>query len=346
MTKSDVVPLVLLLSIYKGVSGFSYLSKDGVEITYSTTFKRECRGDMDILITFESISLAECVMACGMRQHCKALNYIKVFNKCNLYFSDETESDRVKRSCVEIKAADINVIKKPCPECDADETCIPANKRCETTECVNFDRLDNGFVNGNLWGVNDNVQYVCNDGKTTVHGIKCLPDGLWNISSDICTPTVTNVALGKPTNMSSYEFDFDGWKGVDGDTNQRWSGNSCFHTDSDHKSWWRVDLGKVFRIVRVVLYNRVDCCASRASNLDLLFGTTEDNMDIVRQVDGQIGDTHTFNFTESEEARFVQVMLRYSGNLHLCEVQVFGFVTFGEGKFYHDEPFGDLSKIA
>jgi hypothetical protein len=76
----------------------------------------------------------------------------------------------------------------------------------------------------------------------------------------IILATVTNVALGKPTNMSSYEFDFDGWKGVDGDTNQFWDGNSCFHTDSDHKSWWRVDLGKIFRIVRVVLYNRVDSC--------------------------------------------------------------------------------------
>jgi hypothetical protein len=58
-----------------------------------------------------------------------------------------------------------------------------------------------------------------------------------------------------------------------------------------------------------------------------MFGTTEDNMNIVSQVNGQIEDIHTFNFTESKEARYVQVMLRRQNSLHLCEVQVFGFAS-------------------
>ncbi|XP_060573784.1 uncharacterized protein LOC132731594, partial [Ruditapes philippinarum] len=239
---------------------------------------------MDIIVTLESIALPECVMECGMRPDCKALSYMKIFKKCNLYSSDRHESDRIKGSCVEILAADINLKRKPCPECTSGETCNPAKGKCETTECP-IKELEYGIVSGNIRKVGYHVQYTCNKGNTIINEIECLSNGFWDITAGKCSTDVRNVAIRKTTHMSSVYYDSDdtdgdGSKGVDGE---------------------------------------------RASDLDLMFGTTENNMYIVRQVDGQIEDIHTFNFPESKEARYVQVMLRRKQYLHLCEVQVFGF---------------------
>jgi hypothetical protein len=72
---------------------------------------------------------------------------------------------------------------------------------------------------------------------------------------------VTNVAIGRRTYMSSVYQGYNGSMGVDGNSNQLWSGRSCFHTKNDLHSWWRVDLGKIYRCFRVVLYNRLDDCS-------------------------------------------------------------------------------------
>ncbi|XP_060603804.1 uncharacterized protein LOC132756691 [Ruditapes philippinarum] len=325
----NVNHILLFLFCSETVFCFTYLSKDGVEIQYTVKFKRECRGEMDIIVTLESIALPECVLECGMRPDCKALSYMKIFKKCNIYSSDGHESDRNKGSCVEILAADINVKRKPCPECTSGKTCNPAKGYCETTECP-VEEFEYGIVSGNIRKVGYHVQYTCNDGNTIINKIECLSNGLWNITAGKCSTDVINVAIGKPTSMSSVYYNndgnnYDGSKGVDGNLNQSWSVRSCFHTNDDLHSWWRVDLGQMYRCFRVVLYNRLDCCKERASDLDLMFGTTENNMYIVRQVDGQIEDIHTFNFPEGKGARYVQVMLRRQNSLHLCEVQVFGF---------------------
>ena len=71
-----------------------------------------------------------------------------------------------------------------------------------------------------------------------------------------------NVALGKSTQMSTVYLEGGGEYGVDGNTNQRWTGLSCFHTadEGETNPWWRVDLGNNYHVYRVVLYNRIDCC--------------------------------------------------------------------------------------
>ncbi|XP_060582674.1 uncharacterized protein LOC132739042 [Ruditapes philippinarum] len=322
----NVNHILLFLFCSQTVFGFTYLSKDGVELQYSTKFKRECRGEMDIIVTLESIALPECVMECGMRPDCEALSYMKFFKKCNLYSSDGHESDRIKGSCVEIRVADIIVKRKPCPECTSGQRCNPEKGKCETTECPVKD-LEYGIVSGIIRKVGNRMQLTCNDGNTIIDEIECLYDGIWNITDNQCSTDVTNVAIGRRTYMSSVYQGYNGSMGVDGNSNQLWSGRSCFHTKNDVHSWWRIDLGKIYRCFRVVLYNRLDDCKERASDLDLMFGTTENNMYIVRQVDGQIEDIHTFNFPESKEARYVQVMLRRQNPLHLCEVQVFGFAS-------------------
>ncbi|XP_053387122.1 uncharacterized protein LOC123541821 [Mercenaria mercenaria] len=191
----------------------------------------------------------------------------------------------------------------------------------------------NGKIVGNMNGVGDLIQYKCDFGyevpRESEYAV-CQPDGKWSVIVDECTKK-TNVALGKQTVMSSVHDDHDGAKGVDGNTNQYFGKDSCFHTELQTDPWWRVDLGDIYDIFHVTLFNRIgdECegveCNRRASDLRLSMGMTLESLYIVGTVPDQIEDIHTFHFLEGQQARYVKVTLEGEKNLHLCEVQVFGF---------------------
>lgn len=62
-------------------------------------------------------------------------------------------------------------------------------------------------------------------------------------------------------------------RGIDGNTNGQWAGNSVTHTDpADTTSWWQVDLGTARDISTITLHNRTDCCGTRLSNYSVLAG--------------------------------------------------------------------------
>ena len=70
---------------------------------------------------------------------------------------------------------------------------------------------------------------------------------------------VINLALGKPTKMSSVYRGAASWKGVDGkrepnkfDTHP--TKHTCIATANDKQPWWQVDLEAVYIIREVVIY--------------------------------------------------------------------------------------------
>jgi len=112
--------------------------------------------------------------------------------------------------------------------------------------------------------------------------------------------------------------------GCDGIKNGEWG----FHTGSESKPWWQVDLGEPHNIARVVIWNRCDA-AERAKNLKLLLS---DDGKKWRAVYSHNGKTF-FGFTnnkpleiklKNDSARFVRVQLPGTDYLHLDEVEVFG----------------------
>ena len=69
---------------------------------------------------------------------------------------------------------------------------------------------------------------------------------------------VINLALGKPTNMSSVSQGADGGKGVDGKREPSLlvkdpTKHTCAATLYDKKAWWQVDLEAVY-VIREVVY--------------------------------------------------------------------------------------------
>ena len=71
------------------------------------------------------------------------------------------------------------------------------------------------------------------------------------------TDLTGNLAVGKPTTMSSlYESGYSS-HAVDGTRDGIWEHDTCFHTFDENGAWWQVDLQSVYLIREVVLTNRV-----------------------------------------------------------------------------------------
>ncbi len=114
--------------------------------------------------------------------------------------------------------------------------------------------------------------------------------------------------------------------GVDGVKN----GTFGFHTSSDPKPWWQVDLGQPVALDRVVIYNRGDGnVEDRASRLQVLLSNDAQSWTQLYQHDG----TKFLGFADNKplvvpgggkQARFVRIQLPHPGYLHLDEVEVYG----------------------
>jgi len=52
------------------------------------------------------------------------------------------------------------------------------------------------------------------------------------------------------------------WLAVDGDSNGDWSQDSCTSTAywAGTSPWWAVDLGRETSVLKVTIFNRIDCC--------------------------------------------------------------------------------------
>ena len=79
-----------------------------------------------------------------------------------------------------------------------------------------------------------------------------------------------NLAIAKPARQSSdwnpnegsARLAVDGWKNTD------YHMNSCTMTSgSEETEWWNVDLQQLFRIRRILIVNREDCCGSFQVNI-------------------------------------------------------------------------------
>uniref|UniRef100_A0A9J8CQ78 Fucolectin tachylectin-4 pentraxin-1 domain-containing protein n=1 Tax=Cyprinus carpio carpio TaxID=630221 RepID=A0A9J8CQ78_CYPCA len=84
-----------------------------------------------------------------------------------------------------------------------------------------------------------------------------------------------DLALGGKTAQSS-TFNFLGLAkhAVDGNRNSNFLYGSCTHTNLENNPWWRVDLMGVYKISRVTITNRGDCCGEWLSGAQIRIGNS------------------------------------------------------------------------
>ena len=132
-----------------------------------------------------------------------------------------------------------------------------------------------------------------------------------------------NIALGKPTRQSSIAHRGESSRAVDGNTSGRWGDGSITHTDHTAAPWWRVDLGEAYRVDKVTLFNRTDCCSERLSDFHLDLLDQNDNVLATRDYPGRAG-VKTDIPISAAGVYAVRVQLRGTSYLSLAEVQVSG----------------------
>ncbi|CAH1252244.1 Hypp9240 [Branchiostoma lanceolatum] len=138
-----------------------------------------------------------------------------------------------------------------------------------------------------------------------------------------------NIAQGKTAYQTS---NYAGYtlpsRSVDGNTNGRWNALSCSCTSAETTPMWWVDLGQTYRVNRVVIYNRWDCCRERLNPFNIHIG---DSNQVT--LNPKCGGDHQIALNQPSisvscpgmTGRYVGVRLPGSTRryLTLCEVQVF-----------------------
>ena len=136
-----------------------------------------------------------------------------------------------------------------------------------------------------------------------------------------------NLSVGKFARQSSVDFGGVASRAVDGNTDGNWYNNSVTHTVGENGGWWEVDLGAVYDISEIKLYNRTDCCGDRLQKFRISVSNQpfSSNADGIEYAPLQVDvTTNPWVFRNSTQARYVRIYLNGSGVLSLAEVQVLG----------------------
>ncbi|XP_071123338.1 fucolectin-6-like [Mytilus edulis] len=138
-----------------------------------------------------------------------------------------------------------------------------------------------------------------------------------------CNITLTEVAYDKPAEQSSvYSLSYSAAKAIDG------SVNTYMHTNKEQSPYWIVDLGKIYQIKRIEIFNRnagFNSTGERLRDLDIIVGPSHNEMQICAHYVGpaQLGDHLLFTCGHVECARYVKLRLTGTDYLHVAEVKVY-----------------------
>jgi hypothetical protein len=145
------------------------------------------------------------------------------------------------------------------------------------------------------------------------------------------TQAQVNVALNKRATQLSDHISNKGGasNAVDGITDGRWQSGSVTHTKSEGEKnpWWTVDLGEVYEISKIRIWNRTDCCAERLDNFKILVKSQPSGESWRGFVPGTQRNTgsNPLVFEGNAQGRYVMIQLvSSSGILSLAEVEVYG----------------------
>lgn len=146
----------------------------------------------------------------------------------------------------------------------------------------------------------------------------------------------TNVAKGKTAKQSSTKYDQNGAasNAVDGKTTGTWAGsnNTITHTNDQDDPWWEVDLGGVYDISKIEIWNRTDeCCWNRLQNFYVMVSENPISANSTTQNQYDAGP-HAFTtsghpsmiLNSNKKGRYVRIFISGKNKvLSLAEVQVY-----------------------
>ncbi len=150
----------------------------------------------------------------------------------------------------------------------------------------------------------------------------------------VTTPIAENIVLGKNVEQINDAYGGIPERAIDNNTNGAWSSGSVTHTRFNPNSWWQVDLGKIYKINSIEIWNRIDnCCKGRLSNFYIFVsnepfisfdpGQTLNQPGIWNIIQSVYPDP-CFTATVGRTGRYVRIQLVNPGELSLAEVRIMG----------------------
>jgi len=145
-----------------------------------------------------------------------------------------------------------------------------------------------------------------------------------------------NRALSGSVSQSSTAtggFDLQAANAVDGDLSGSEASGSLASTESDPNAWWEIDLGQVYDLDTVRLWNRTDCCTDQLADFYVLVSQQAFNTQDLASTLAQPGVTRIFHagvagrqtdLQMGVPGRYLRVQLSAVNALQLAEVQIFG----------------------
>ncbi|XP_064639836.1 uncharacterized protein LOC135495302 [Lineus longissimus] len=149
------------------------------------------------------------------------------------------------------------------------------------------------------------------------------------------TPSENNLAWRKTVYQSSDLSEPTKHKAVDGLTSPSFFDGSCATTSSSlARQWWSVDLDKTYKIDRVVITNRADCCVERLRTYRIIVTSSLNQRDILASAynlcsdkrSSMGGDLIKVKCKPGARGRFLTIVKddTLGEPLTLCEVEVYG----------------------
>ena len=81
--------------------------------------------------------------------------------------------------------------------------------------------------------------------------------------------TISNKALfGVASRICDFELGF-AWKAINGNTDGDWVAGFTANKCQIDFPWWQVDLGDIFKIIKILLWNCTDCCQDKLNSIVL-----------------------------------------------------------------------------
>ncbi|MEZ4885758.1 MAG: discoidin domain-containing protein [Chitinophagales bacterium] len=143
-----------------------------------------------------------------------------------------------------------------------------------------------------------------------------------------------NLAKGKTVRQSTTGYGGLASRAVDGNTNGNYNAGSVTHTErNDRNQWWEVDLGQVYDIGTIKIFNRTDCCMDRLKDIYILVSenpimATDWQAHKISDYyayheDFKVGQANPIVHNKNARGRYVRIFRQAGAPLSLAEVEIY-----------------------
>ncbi|XP_039505386.1 uncharacterized protein LOC120461288 [Pimephales promelas] len=138
-----------------------------------------------------------------------------------------------------------------------------------------------------------------------------------------------NLAAGRSVTQSSTTNSWIAEQAIDFNPGFTYPQSACSSTLSQTNPWWRLDLRQIYRVNRVVVTNRLDCCPERINGAEIRIGNSLENNGnnnpicaVISSIPAGVSSAYACN---DMEGRYVNLIIPGDSRfLTVCEVEVYG----------------------